>query len=364
MSLHRRELLKAGILAAAAPALAGGSSNPPSPAEKTAGTVSNGPVVISSNNGERVVNKAMDLLRAGSDPLDAVIAGVSILEDDPDVMTVGYGGVPNEEGVVELDASVMDGRSMKAGAVGALHDVRYASRVARTVMDRTDRVMIVGEGALKFARAHGFKTENLLTERARKVWLYWRENLSDQDDWVEPEEKDIDPDVLWFFKKYGRNEFRKHQGTVHAAARDRSGNLVGTTSTSGLFFKIPGRLGDSPIVGAGLYVANDAGSCGATGWGEANMRACGSFSVVEEMRRGLAPLDAAMKTLERMARLVKDRRLLTPEGRPKNNVVLYALSKDGRHAGASFFSGSKYWVHDGTSARQIDCASLFENKVP
>ncbi len=360
MTVPRRQFLKVAAGALAAPALIDRSAQGAEPSPRA--TPRSGPIVISSGNGERVVNKAMELIHAKGDPLDAIIAGVNILEDDPDDMTVGYGGIPNEEGVVELDASVMDGRTMKAGAVGALHNVRYASRVARTVMERTDRVMLVGEGALRFARAHGFKEENLLTERARKVWLYWKENLSDQDDWVEPEEKDIDPDVKWFFDKYGRAEFRKHQGTVHCAARDASGNFVGVTTTSGLFFKIPGRLGDSPILGAGLYVDNDVGTCGATGWGEANMRACGSASVVELMRTGLSPLDAALKTLERMARIVKDRRLLDADGRPKQNVVLYALARDGRAAGASFFSGSRYWVHDGTAARREDCAYLYKRR--
>src|SRR6266542_485181 len=195
------------------------------------------PVVIASANGLRAVEKAWSVLQADGDPLDAVVTGVNIVEDDPNDVTVGYGGIPNEEGVVQLDASVMDGRTMKAGAVGALENIKNPSKVARLVMERTNRVFLVGPGALKFAKAHGFKEDNLLTERSRKIWLYWKEKLSSHDDWIETgNEEEKDPDIHWFIEKYGAADFRP-QGTINCNALSKEGALVGTTTTCGLFFK-------------------------------------------------------------------------------------------------------------------------------
>jgi N4-(beta-N-acetylglucosaminyl)-L-asparaginase len=173
------------------------------------------PLVISSANGLRAVERAYQILAGGGDLLEAVIAGVNIVEDDPEDVTVGYGGIPNEEGVVQLDASVMDGRTMKAGAVGALERIKNPSKVARLVLERTNRLFLVGEGALKFAKAHGFREENLLTERSRKIWLYWKEKLSGRDDWIEAgSEEAQDPDIRWYIEKYGVEDFRP-QGTIN-----------------------------------------------------------------------------------------------------------------------------------------------------
>src|SRR5262250_1195644 len=175
------------------------------------------PLVVSSANGLEAVRKAHGMLVAGSDPLDAVIAGVNIVEDDPNDVTVGYGGIPNEEGVVQLDASVMDGRTGKCGAVGALEGIKNPSKVARLVMERTNRVFLVGPGALKFAKAHGFQEENLLTDRSRKIWLYWKEKLSGKDDWIpRGDEETKDPDIRWYIEKYGVEDFRP-QGTIHCS---------------------------------------------------------------------------------------------------------------------------------------------------
>src|SRR5712692_5122629 len=201
------------------------------------------PLVISSANGLEAVRKAHAMITSGSDPLDAVIAGVNIVEDDPDDVTVGFGGIPNEEVVVQLDASVMDGRTMKSGAVGALERIKNPSKVARLVMDQTNRAFLVGEGALKFARAHGVPEQNLLTERSRKIWLYWKEKLSGKDDWIERGDEEVkDPDIRWFIQKFGAEDFRP-QGTINCDIVTAEGALAGCTTTSGLFFKIPGRLG-------------------------------------------------------------------------------------------------------------------------
>ncbi|MGQ9618490.1 MAG: N(4)-(beta-N-acetylglucosaminyl)-L-asparaginase [Candidatus Aminicenantia bacterium] len=313
-----------------------------------------GPFVVSSGNGLRATEKAMELLKEGVDPLDAVIAGVNIVEDDPNDMTVGLGGLPNEEGVVELDASVMHGPTHDAGAVASLRGIKNPSKVAKLVMTRSDHVLLVGEGALKFAKAHGFKEEDLLTEKARKIWLYWKETLSEKDDWFPPKEEELDEEIKSYFRTYG---------TITCLALDSKGDLAGVTTTSGLAFKIPGRVGDSPIIGAGLYVDNDVGAAGSTGRGEANILNLGSYTVVEFMRKGLTPEEACLKTLERIVETNKKQGYLHDEkGRPKFNLSFYAIRKDGLYGAASIWSGSKYAIHDGRENKLLDCAYLFKRE--
>src|SRR6266542_1195152 len=342
----RRDLIKGTVLLPMA-------TQAKAPAPKAAG--GSRPGVIASANGLKAVERAYSVLASGGNPLDAVISGVNIVEDDPEDVSVGYGGIPNEEGVVQLDASVMDGRTMKAGGVGALENIKNPSKVARLVMERTNRVFLVGPGALKFARAHGFKEENLLTDRSRKIWLYWKEKLSGHDDWIEAgNEEEKDPDILWFIKEYGASDFRP-QGTINCNAVTKEGDIVGTTTTSGLFFKLPGRLGDSPVIGAGLYVDGEVGACGSTGWGEGNLRSCGSHSVVELMRQGRSPQQAALQVLERIVALAKDKR--DKKGQPDFNIHFYVVNKKGEHAGASVWSATKsgspagFAVADATGAR-------------
>ncbi|HLU49547.1 MAG TPA: N(4)-(beta-N-acetylglucosaminyl)-L-asparaginase, partial [Planctomycetota bacterium] len=305
------------------------------------------PVSIASANGVRSVARAVELIEKGADTLDAVVEGVAIVEDDPDDLGVGYGGLPNEEGVVELDASVMHGPSYNAGAVASLRDIRHPSKVALLVMKRTDHVLLVGEGARRFALAHGFKPEDLLTDRAREEWLKWKSSLSDEDDWLTPEEA-----------KTGHEA--RIQGTINCLAVDARGDLSGVTTTSGLAYKIPGRVGDSPIIGAGLYVDNDAGAAGATGRGEAVILAGGARIICENMRRGLHPKDAVRDVLERIAKRTVDPRLLDEKGRPSFNVTLYALRKDGAYASGSLWSGGKFAVKDDGEARLETCLYLFE----
>jgi N4-(beta-N-acetylglucosaminyl)-L-asparaginase len=328
------------------------------------------PLVISSANGLRAVEKAHQILASGGDPLDAVIAGVNLVEDDPEDVTVGFGGIPNEEGIVQLDASVMDGRTMKAGAVGAIEGIKNPSKVARLVMERTNRLFLVGEGALKFARAHGFSQENLLTERSRKIWLYWKEKLSGRDDWIETGiEEEKDPDIRWYIEKYGTEDFRP-QGTINCNAVTATGDLAGVTTTSGLFFKVPGRLGDSPVIGAGLYVDGEVGACGSTGWGEGNLRACGSHTVIEMLRLGKSPEQAALATLERIAAMARDRR--DKNGRPDFDLNFYVVNKKGEYAGAAVWSGSyggsgrfkpsRFAVADASGARLIESAYLYKRE--
>lgn len=331
------------------------------PGVPPAARASSAPVAIASANGLRAVTRAMEMIRTGADALDAVIAGVNIIEDDPNDVTVGYGGLPNEDGVVELDAAVMHGPTHRAGAVAALRNIRNPSRVARTVMDRTDHVLLVGEGALRFARAHGFAEENLLTERAREAWLHWKENLSQKDDWLPthtPEDRDIGmtlhPDLQDAF-----GEFYRHTGTIHCSGLDANGNLSCVTTTSGLAFKIPGRVGDSPIIGAGLYVDNAVGSAGSTGRGEANLANCSSRMIVEHMRNGRSPEQACLDVVQSIIDHTRVKRLLTPGGRPTFDVSFYALNVRGEYGGARIYSGGTFAVHDGTEARQVPMAYLY-----
>lgn len=316
------------------------------------------PVVISSANGLKAIEKAMALLKEKKEPLDAVIAAVNIVEDDPNDHSVGLGGLPNEDGVVELDASVMHGPTHKAGAVAALRNIKNPSKVARLVMERTDHALLVGEGAFRFARAHGFKEEELLTDDARKMWLQWKENRSHEDDWLSPEETGATTRPAAGARGRGRDLIEHTWGTINCCAVDESGNLAGVTTTSGLSYKIPGRVGDSPIIGAGLYVDNEVGAAGSTGRGEANLQNCTSFLIVELMKAGRSPQDACLMAMQRVADHTESR-LRDKNGRPEFDLKLYALAKNGRYGGASMWSGGQFAVHDGTSARLVDCQHLF-----
>jgi len=317
-------------------------------------------VAVASKNGLAAVEIAVRQMRSGAAPADAAVEGVKVVEVDPTDYTVGYGGLPNFDGVVQLDAAVMDGPSGKAGAVAALEGVKTPAQVARLVMRRTDHVLLVGEGARRFATMHGFPDEDLLTEFSRKVWLYWRENLSDRDDWVEPPGGELDPEVRRFLEQE-RDLFRP-TGTIHLSAVDGRGNLGCCTTTSGLFFKVPGRVGDSPLVGAGLYCDNDVGSAGGTGRGEAAILSNASHTAVEFMRSGLSPEQALVRTLERVVdrtRLARDPALLRPDGRPTFNLRLYAVNKAGAYGAASIWSGQQFAVADGRGARLEDQAYLY-----
>jgi N4-(beta-N-acetylglucosaminyl)-L-asparaginase len=364
MTISRRRLLGTAAAAAAI------SRNALAQKGAAAGSGA-GPVAISSSNGLRAVERAVQLMQEGRDALDAAIAGVNIVEDDPTDMTVGYGGVPNYDGVVQLDACVMHGPTARAGAVASLEGVKNPSKVAKLVMETTDHVLLVGPGARAFADANGFARENLLTEKARKVWLYWRQNLSATDKWLEPPPDKLDPDVKAFIDQFGWDDFRKPQsgGTIHLSAVDGRGDLAGCTSTSGLFFKIPGRVGDSPIIGAGCFTDNDVGSAGSTGRGEANILVSGGHLAVELMRQGRHPKDACLDVLRRIAHTTREKRLLDAHGRPAFGITFYAVNKRGEYGSASMYDASatgrraQFAVADARGARKEDCASLFQRRV-
>ncbi|HUU38320.1 MAG TPA: N(4)-(beta-N-acetylglucosaminyl)-L-asparaginase [Candidatus Desulfaltia sp.] len=310
--------------------------------------------VVASGNGLRATEKAMERMRRGSDPLDAVIAGVNIVEEDPNDTSVGYGGLPNEEGLVELDASVMYGPTHTAGAVASLRNIKTPSKVAKLVMERTGHVLLAGEGALRFAKAHGFREENLLTERAREIWLKWKETLSDRDYWLSPDEKKVMAEL---------KPYTEHYGTINCLAKNSDGVLAGVTTTSGYAFKIPGRVGDSPIIGAGLYVDNAVGAAGSTGFGEANLRTCGSFLVVQFMSLGSSPEEACLKAMRVVAeKAMLQPRLLDSAGRPRFGHSFYALNKKGEYGSASMWSGDTCAVHDGTENKHRESAYLYKRE--
>jgi N4-(beta-N-acetylglucosaminyl)-L-asparaginase len=321
------------------------------------------PVVIASSNGEGAVAKALDVIQNGGDPLDGVIAGVNLVEEDPEDYTVGYGGLPNALGVVQLDSCCMHGPTHRAGGVAALEGFKYPSRLARLVMEQTDHVLLVGAGARAFALENGFVEENLLTETSRQIWLYWRGTLGDKDDYLPPDPAGFTPEARQIIEGnpdlFGPERLRP-TGTINCCAVDAAGNISGVTTTSGLFFKIPGRVGDSPVIGAGLYVDNDVGAAGSTGRGEANLLNLSSFLVVEEMRRGLSPTEACLAACRRIAENNVERRLQRADGQPDFNVSFYALNKAGEYGSASIYGPGRFAVAGaGGPARREDRAILF-----
>ena len=297
---------------------------------------------VSSENGIRGVAKAVEMMTQGADTLDAGVEGVKIQELDPNDESVGYGGLPNEAGVVQLDASCMHGPTKRAGAVAALEGIKTPSEIARLVLRYTNHILLVGEGAKRFALSYGYKDEDLLTPHSREVWLRWRANRGKEDDWVDVAD--------------GQPIGVRPTGTINMNLINDKGEISSITTTSGLAFKIPGRAGDSPIVGAGQYTDNEIGAAGSTGLGEANIMVCGGFLTVEHMRRGMKPTDACLETVKRVIAMAPPR-LLDPKGRPKFQLTFYAVNKLGETGSASIYPG-KYAVQDGQQARIADGAYL------
>lgn len=353
----RRKFLKTGAVAGAAAAL---GVRPGTAVRargaRTRSTPPNGPVAVSSRNGVQTVERAVELMQSGADALDAVIAGVNLVEEDPNDRSVGYGGLPNEHGVVQLDSAVMHGPTCRAGAVACIEGIMYPSKVARLVLQRTDHVLLVGQGAQDFARMHGFEVQDLLTEESREIWLRWKETLSNEDDYLPVHDAD-DRDIGALHVE----EIERHWGTIHCSGIDLAGNISGVTTTSGLSFKIPGRVGDSPIIGAGIYVDNETGAAGSTGRGEANLENLASFLIVERMRAGDAPQDACLYACGRIAEHTRLARLQDEEGRPNFNVKFYALNAAGDVGGAEIWGGGNtFAAADASGSRLVELAYLYE----
>lgn len=357
---RRRFLAQCSVAAAGVSALGANRNVLAQPAKNFPQPRTQAPVAISSGNGRAAVAQAVRMLNDGADPLDAVVGGVRIVEDDPEDMTVGLGGLPNEEGVVQLDSSVMHGPSCRAGAVGALERIKNPAAVAREVARRTDHVMLVGDGALKFARRMGFKEENLLTEKAREAWVRWRNALNRDDDWLNPDQYDLPGEPRDGSDLRSALDIPFTYGTIHCSALDSGGDLAGVTTTSGLSWKLPGRVGDSPIIGAGLYTDNEVGSAGATGRGEAVIQICGAHTVVSRMDAGDHPTDACLYALLKIADKTKAPRLLNEKGRPNFNVIFYAVRKDGAYGSAAMYEGREFAVADARGDRTESCAWLYE----
>ena len=390
MTFSRRDFVKTSVLGAVAAGVGAHATSAVAKAHLPSGSDSaKRPIIISANNGRAYVEAAYAFLKSGGDTLDAGIRVVKGPEDDPNDDSVGLGGLPNEEGVVELDACCMHGPTRRAGSVGGVRNIKNVSMVSKAVMEHTGHVMLVGEGAEKFAVAMGFPRENLLTERSRKIWLLWKEFNSDRDWWgpgiadphwhppapgSKPQAKvDVNGDVLRdriqqlqqraadldiepeFQRAAVRRVLFPPSGTIHCSVLNDKGEMSGITTTSGLAFKLPGRCGDSPIIGAGCYTDQDIGSAGATGAGEENIKVAGAHTIVENMRHGMSPQEAGMDALKRIVRnyngdMAKLRYM---------DMTYYVLRKDGAYAAVCLWEGysagnpHKFAVHDGTMRSEV-----------
>jgi N4-(beta-N-acetylglucosaminyl)-L-asparaginase len=327
------------------------------------------PIIISSANGLHALDKGMDILKKGGDTLDAVVAAVTVVEDDPSDDSVGYGGLPNEAGEVELDASVMHGPTHRAGSVASVRRIKNVSQLAKTVMEKTNHVMLVGDGARHFAVNEGFEEMSLLTEHSRKVWLAWKASTSfnwrpgiDSPEWKEHLAAlfDHDEEKIAYAERVIAHP---PTGTIPCMAVNEKGDISATTTTSGLAWKIPGRVGDSPIIGAGCCVDNEVGAAGSTGKGEENIKISGGHTIIEMMRRGKSPAEACLEALARIAHNYNnDKKKLATF-----HIYFYALNKDGVHGAASLWRNgyekrqASYAVHDGSEARLAPCTPFFDS---
>jgi N4-(beta-N-acetylglucosaminyl)-L-asparaginase len=387
MSIDRRGFLGSAIAASLATGLhvpelnAQDKASAARPSEPGAGKR---PIIISAHNGFNYLDDAFAFLKSGGDTLDAAMRVVKGPEDDPNDDSVGLGGLPNEEGVVELDACCMHGPTRRAGSVGGVRNIKNVSLVSKAVMEHTGHVMLVGEGAERFAVAMGFPRENLLTEHSRKIWLLWKETHS-SDDWWGPgladpnwkpgssqttsPQSELHEQRIQRLEEHAARlgiepEFRMAAirkvlspptGTIHCSALNEKGEISGCTTTSGLSFKLPGRCGDSPIIGAGCYTDQDVGSAGATGAGEENIKVAGAHTIIENMRRGMSPFDAGMDALKRIVRnyngdMTRLRFI---------DMTYYILRKDGAYAGVSLWEGYSptrphtIAIHDGAKRSEV-----------
>jgi N4-(beta-N-acetylglucosaminyl)-L-asparaginase len=379
--MNRRRFVRSSAAAGLTVAIAPRTIIAQSPSIMSAKSVK--PVVIASANGNKFKNggdmtcvqKAFTMMTQGSaDVLDALIAGVNIVELDPLDDSVGYGGLPNADGVVQLDSCCMHGPKKRAGGVAALEGVRTPSLVAKAVMEQTDHHLIVGKGAQDFARDLGFKIEDdLNTENSRKLWLEWKRRI-DPKHYLDPQKRaEASRKVLRQMVAEGLIDPRHIYGTINCNGINPKGEICGVTTTSGLSWKIPGRVGDSPILGAGLYVDGEIGAAGSTGRGEANLYNLCSFLIVENMRRGMHPKDAGLDACKRIKANTVEKRLLNSKGNPNFNINFYILNAKGEYAGVSMYASylkestgevirSTYAVCTEKGPETLPCEALFEGK--
>ena len=340
--LTRREFVQTSTAAGVALG-APGAVFGQAPAVRTAGAK---PVVIASNNGHTVKNggtrtcvqTAFELMTTGTDVLEALIAGVNIVELDPADTSVGYGGLPNAEGVVQLDSCCMHGTKKRAGGVACLEGIRTPSKVAHAVMEQTDHHLLVGKDAQRFAAGLGMKVEDdLNTDESRRIWLEWKRRV-DPEHYLDPKKRgEAAMQAGLDMVRDGWIDAEHYWGTINCDGVNSKGEVCGVTTTSGLAWKIPGRVGDSPILGAGLYVDGDVGAAGSTGRGEANLYNLCSFLVVEQMRAGKSPKDAGMEALKRVQKNTIEKRLLNSRGLPNFGLNFYIVNARGEYAGVSMY---------------------------
>lgn len=347
------------------------------------------PVMVSSANGWDGLGKGYQMLLDGGDTLDAAIAVGKVQEDNPNDMSVGLGGLPDEDGHTTLDSCCMHGPTRRAGSVGCVSWTKNAALLAQAVMNHTGHIMLVGTYADKFAKDMGFPNDLPLTERARQVWMLWKEYHSGADWWgpglsdpnYTPPPKSASEINIYDvglrrlhdaaadlgIPEDFRLEAIKHvlfppHGTIHVSAVNTKGEMSGMTTTSGLAWKIAGRCGDSPIIGAGSYTDQDVGSAGATGSGEENIRVAGAHTIVENMRKGMSPKDAGLDALKRIVRNYNN----DMNKLQYVSMNYYVLRKDGLYAGVSLWSGAperptRFCVHDGTKRRE-NCGALLKGE--
>src|SRR6266404_3923013 len=331
------------------------------------------PVVIASANGNKYKNggdmtcvqKAFTMMtQGGADVLDALIAGVNIVELDPLDTSVGYGGLPNADGIVQLDSCCMHGPKKRAGGVAALEGVRTPSLVAKAVMEQTDHHLIVGNGAQGFARNLGFKREDdLNTEESRKLWLEWKRR-TDPSHYLDPQKRaEAGTRAMMQMVAEGLIDRQHIYGTINCNAVNVTGEVCGVTTTSGLAWKIPGRVGDSPILGAGLYVDGEVGAAGSTGRGEANLYNLCSYLIVENMRRGMHPKDAGLEACKRIKANTVEKRLLNSKGNPNFGINFYIVNAKGEYAGVSMYEGARYAFCNENGPQTVDCEPLLQGKA-
>jgi N4-(beta-N-acetylglucosaminyl)-L-asparaginase len=391
--MKRRDFLSGLAIASASLAAGQASKNgntegaqaKPAPAPASGGGKN---VIICARNGFSYIDAGYERLKQGADTLDAALAVVSGPENDPNDDSVGLGGLPNEDCVVELDACCMHGPTRRAGSVGAVHDIKNVASLSRTVMEHTGHVMLVGEGATRFGLLMGFPKENLLTEHSRKIWQLWKEYHSDRDWWgpgmADPNWKppaaleesmieDQPEPIQRLYVLAGEIGIPADQrmdaiskvlhpptGTINCSTLNAKGEMSSVTTTSGLAWKIAGRCGDSPIIGAGCYCDQDVGAAGATGNGEENIKVAGAHTIVENMRRGMSPEEAGMDALKRIARNYNNDMTKVKYV----SMVYYILRKDGAYAGVSMWSGTadhpiRFAVNDGTK-RMENCKYMYQ----
>jgi N4-(beta-N-acetylglucosaminyl)-L-asparaginase len=370
---RRTFMVASGIGALAGPGVVAQSQTPPSLAQKRSAK----PVVVASGNGNKskdaagltCVAKAFQLITAGVDVLDAIIAGVNIIELDPEEDSVGYGGLPNADGVVQLDASVMHGPLKRAGAVACLEGVRTPSLIAKKVMEETDHHLLAGQDAQRFARNMGFKIEDdLNTDKSRKLWLEWKRRTDPSHYPNLKERAEAQRSAGQAMVAEGLIDSEHFHGTVNCVGVNAKGEVAGVTSTSGLAWKIPGRVSDSAILGAGLYVDGEVGAAGSTGRGEATLFSVGSCLIIEAMRSGMSPKDAGMAALKRIVANTVERRLLNGRGKPSFNVRFYAVNATGDFAGVSLYEYSeqgelaKFAICTADGPRTVPAAALLPGR--